>query len=97
MNQPNNEVNNSMENKPITLEMRGLYETAYLLAEGGILVKSWKDKTDPQNMRKIFLIEPPEGYRQKLKDYRNGIAVTNVARFLDKIRALKILIHEDPI
>ena len=89
--------NENTENKEQPIKMRGLYETAFLLAEGGILIRSWKDDTDPEGMRKFFLIEPPEGYKQKLKDYRNGVAMVNVMTFINKIRALKKLIHEDPL
>ena len=89
--------NENTENKEQQIKMRGLYEAAFLLAEGGILVKSWKDETDTEGRRKIFLIEPPGGYKQKLKDYRNGIAVINVMTFINKVKALKKLIHEDPL
>ena len=87
----------NIENKEQPIKMRGLYETAFLLAEGGILIRSWKDETDPEGWRKYFLIEPPEGYQQKLKDYRNGIAMVNVLVFVEKVRALKKVIHDDPV
>ena len=96
MEYQNNEVTDPIEYEPFVIEMRGFYETAYLLAEGGILVRSWKDETDPEGKRKIFLIQPPEDYKQKLKDYRNGIAVTNITVFLDKVHALRKVIFADP-
>ena len=86
-----------MEDTRTRIDMRDFYLVAFVLAEGGKIVKVRPDPDDAKKQRKIFTLETPVDYDQKLKDFRNRIAKTNVRLFIEAIRDLKKIIHEDSI
>jgi hypothetical protein len=86
-----------MEDKRTRIDMKDFYLIAFLLAEGGAIIRSRKDDTDPDGRRKIFTIETPVDYDQKLRDFRNHRAKVNVRKFIEAVRDLKKQIHEDPL
>jgi len=86
-----------MEDKRTRIDMKDFYLIAFVIAEGGKIVKVSPDHTDLKKKRKIFTLETPADYDQKLRDYRNRVAKTNVRVFIEAIRDIRKIIYEDPI